>query len=289
MPGMACWLSGPLRAMAQFDFDAAFARAEAAAWGAVSLSRLPLSPAAGEKIHALCPNPRTVLVAAWPYFTGETAGNLSVYARGMDYHTVLLPRLEEICAALRETWGEHSFVPGVDASPLPEREAAWRAGLGIRGRNGLFILPPYGSYVFLGTILTSLPCPLPPAEEAPDCLACGACAAACPGKALDADGFYPQRCLSALTQKKGALTAEEEKALGRHPYIWGCDICQTVCPYNHGVKIAPLEEFSQGYRASLTPEDLAGLSGRAFREKFGKYAFAWRGVSVLRRNLNLKE
>lgn len=274
--------------MERAELEAAFARTGAAAWGAVETARLPLSPAAAERMEALCPSPRTVFVAAWPYFTGETAGNLSVYARGRDYHKVLRERLEALCRTLREAWPGRTFVPGVDASPVPEREAAWRSGLGIRGKNGLFILPPYGSYVFLSTILTDLPCPVPPGEEAPECVSCGACEAACPGGALQEGGFDPERCLSALTQKRGELTRGEAALLESHPYIWGCDVCQTVCPYNRTAKVAPLPEFLEGYRASLTEEELEGLSGRAFRERFGSYAFAWRGAAVLRRNLSLK-
>lgn len=269
-----------------------FVRAGAAAWGCVSYAALTedMSPAAREKAQALCPRPASVLVAAFPYLAAPAEGNLSLYARGEDYHLVLGRRLKTICDHLAEKYSSYSFVPGADSSPLPERQAAWRSGIGLRGRNGLLILPPYGSYVFLGTILTDLSLDLPAAVPAPDCVSCGACIAACPTGALD--GVHPlqvERCLSDLTQRKGTLSAEEEALLRAHPLIWGCDLCQSVCPYNAAAAETSLPEFREGLTASLSSADLAGLSNRAFRAQYGDRAFAWRGPAVLRRNLELKE
>lgn len=271
--------------------DAAFAQAGAAAWGCVDFGRIApdLSTENRDKVEKLCPNPQSVLVAAFPYFAGETGGNLSVYARGEDYHLVLGRNLNTICDLLREQFAGYSFVPGVDASPLPERELAWLAGLGLRGRNGLLILPPYGSYVFLGTILTDAALEvstLPPADV---CISCGKCAAACPTGALDGAVFHADRCLSALTQKKGTLTGREEAILRAHPYIWGCDLCQTVCPYNAAPKTALLTPFLTDLIENLRFCDVNGLSNRQFKEKYGSRAFSWRGPAVLRRNLQLKQ
>ncbi|MDR3862019.1 MAG: DUF1730 domain-containing protein, partial [Flavonifractor sp.] len=129
--------------------DKWFAAAGAAAWGGVAFRRLLpfLSTGAREKVETLCPAPETVLVAAFPYYAGERPGNLSLYARGEDYHRVVTRRLNTVCDALRRKYPEESFVPAADNSPLPEREAAWLAGIGLRGKNGLLILPPYGTYV----------------------------------------------------------------------------------------------------------------------------------------------
>ena len=154
----------------------------AAAWGGVAFRRLLpfLSTGAREKVETLCPAPETVLVAAFPYYAGERPGNLSLYARGEDYHRVVTRRLNTVCDALRRKYPGESFVPAADNSPLPEREAAWLAGIGLRGKNGLLILPPYGTYVFLGTILTGAALDVPERPAAPDCPGCGACRAACP-------------------------------------------------------------------------------------------------------------
>lgn len=268
-----------------------FQRSGAAAWGTCAFSDLNLSLQQREKALSLCPGAQGVFVAAYPYFAGDGAGNLSRYARGEDYHRVLPRRLGEVCQGLQALYPERRFVPGADNSPLNERDCARLAGLGILGRNGLVIVEPYGSWVFLGTILTDLPLPSA-AQPAPDCLNCGACVRACPGGALDQFPFREERCLSALTQKKGTLTPEEEKLLRAHPLIWGCDLCQQVCPYNRGALPSPLKDLTgQGtvpYLAELSLDELEGLSNRSFRAKYGDRAFAWRGPGVLRRNLKLR-
>ena len=271
--------------------DELFAAAGAAAWGGVAFRRLLpfLSTDALEKVETLCPRPRTVLAAAFPYYAGERPGNLSLYARGEDYHAVVVRRLNTVCEALAEQYPGESFFPSADNSPLPEREAAWLAGIGLRGENGLLILPPYGTYVFLGTILTGAALEIPERPPAPDCPRCGACRRACPAGALGEGGPDASRCLSELTQKKGALTAEEGARLKAHPLIWGCDFCQLACPYNAAPAPSPLPEFSTALVDALENSDLAGLTNRAFREKYGDRAFAWRGPAPLRRNLELKQ
>ena len=270
--------------------DKLFAAAGAAAWGGAAFRRLLpfLSTDALEKVEALCPRPKTVLAAAVPYYAGERPGNLSLYARGEDYHAVVVRRLNTVCEALAEQYPGESFFPSADNSPLPEREAAWLAGIGLRGASGLLILPPYGTYVFLGTILTGAALELPERSPAPDCPRCGACRAACPAGAMGEGGPDVSRCLSELTQKKGALTGEEEARLKAHPLIWGCDFCQRACPFNAAPALSPLPEFSTDLVDSLENADLEGLTNRTFREKYGGRAFAWRGPGPLRRNLELK-
>jgi epoxyqueuosine reductase QueG len=269
-----------------------FQRSGAAAWGTCAFADLTLPPGDRERALSLCPDAAGVYVAAFPYYAGDRPGNLSLYARGEDYHRSLLRRLEPVCEGLRALHPGHRFVPGTDSSPLDERQCARLARVGIQGLNGLIIVEPYGSWVFLGTILTDLP--LPSAKEpSGTCIQCGACVRACPGGALRTSPFDESRCLSALTQKKGQLTPEEETLLAAHPLIWGCDICQRVCPYNKDVLPSPLRDLSGEdsvpYLSSLSQEDLEGLSNRTFRAKYGDRAFAWRGPAVLRRNLSLKK
>lgn len=268
----------------------AFAAAGAAAWGGLPFSELAadMTEAAVEKATALCPNPRTVLVAAFPYYAGDRPGNLSLYARGRDYHQVVTEKLNTICDILREKYENRVFLPAADNSPLPERQAAWRCGIGLRGKNGLVILPPHGSYVFLGTILTDAALDLPPRTPSADCVGCGKCLTACPGGALREDGVNLSRCLSELTQKKGELTGEEAGLVKAHPLIWGCDTCQRVCPYNAHPALSPLPEFREALVDALDRADLEGLTNRTFRDKYGDRAFAWRGPVPLRRNLEWK-
>ena len=262
--------------------------AGAAAWGAVRFSGLRpfLEAGAKEALAALCPGAETVLVAAFPYYAGDTPGNLSLYCRGEDYHRVLARRLGQVCGALEERYPGGTFVPGADNSPVPERTVAELAGVGFQGRHGLRILPPYGSYLFLGTILTDLQLPEGKGEALGKCPPnCHACQDACPTGALGAEGFQPGKCLSALTQEKGALSPEVAEQIKNSPTVWGCDLCQKACPFNRNVALSPLPEFRENLLTSLSLGELEGLSNRAFRRKYGDRAFAWRGIGPLVRNL----
>lgn len=266
--------------------------AGAAAWGAASLSGLQpfFSPEAAEKLRALCPNPQAVLVAAFPYYAGQAPGNLSLYCRGEDYHQVLARRLAPVCAALAARYPGFTFVPGADNSPVPELAAAELAGVGCRGRHGLRIVPPYGSYVFLGTVLTDLPlASTGPSQKTLCPEACRACQKACPTGALTDQGCDVTKCLSDLTQKKGDLSPEALAQIKASPTVWGCDLCQRACPWNQKAALTPLPEFREDLTPSLTLKDLEGLSNKAFRRQYATRAFAWRGIGPLKRNLELKE
>lgn len=266
--------------------------AGAAAWGAASLGGLQpfLSPQAAQALDALCPGAAAVLVAAFPYYAGDLPGNLSLYCRGEDYHQVLLRRLRPVCQALSLAHPGRTFVPGADNSPVPELAAAELAGVGWQGCHGLRIVPPYGSYVFLGTILTDLPLvSTGPAQGTLCPPGCQACRKACPTGALGEGGFQLAKCLSHLTQEKGDLSPETAEHLRRSPTVWGCDLCQRACPHNKAAALSPLPEFREDLLCSLTLEDLGDLSNKAFRRQYAGRAFSWRGIAPLRRNLALQE
>lgn len=227
-------------------------------------------------------HPRTVIVALFPYLAPCAPGNLSLYARGRDYHAVASAHLETAAQALRAAHPDCSFLVLADDSPLPEVYAAACAGLGCIGENGLLIHPVYGSYVFIGTIVTDLA--LPAQAHAPaSCLSCGACHKACPV------GLDKGRCLSALTQQGGILTEEQAALVRAHPLIWGCDTCQLVCPMNRGAAQTTEPAFLQDQICSLSLADLDGLTRRQFTQKYPDRAFTWRGPAPLRRNLMLKQ
>ena len=226
--------------------------------------------------------PRSVIAALFPYLAPGAPGNLSLYARGRDYHAVVTARLEAAAQALRRTYPDRAFLVLADDSPLPEVLAAACAGLGCIGEHGLLIHPVYGSYVFIGTIVTDLS--VPATEQSPaDCLHCGACRRACPV------GLDKARCLSALTQQGGALTAEQAALVRAHPLIWGCDTCQLVCPMNRGAALTAEPDFLTDRICSLSLADVDGLTRRQFAEKYPGRAFTWRGPAPIRRNLMLKQ
>lgn len=266
--------------------------AGAAAWGAAACSGLP--PFLGEavwaelapKLEALCPGAKTILVGAFPYYAGDTPGNLSLYCRGEDYHLVLGRRLQTVVDGLAQQHPDHHFIPGADNNPVPELAAAELAGVGWRGRHGLRIVPPYGSYVFLGTILTDLD--LSQTGPSPGTLCgvhCRACQKACPTGALTDTGCDLSKCLSELTQKKGDLPPEAAAQITHSPTVWGCDLCQRACPHNQNAVLTPLPEFREDLLPSLTLADLDGLSNKAFRRQYAARAFSWRGIAPLKRNL----
>ncbi|MBS5150917.1 MAG: DUF1730 domain-containing protein [Butyricicoccus pullicaecorum] len=225
---------------------------------------------------------RSVLVTVLPYPAEPSSGNLSLYARARDYHIVLGEKLKAAADTLRAQYPCHTFAVLVDDSPLPEVYAAACAGLGKIGTHGLLIHPVYGSYVFIGTIVTDLELPATGDTPAP-CLQCGACLRACP---VDLD---KSRCLSALTQQGGALSAEQEALVREHPLIWGCDTCQLVCPLNRSIPPAEIPDFTQNRICSLELSDLEGLTRKQFAAKYPDRAFTWRGPAPLRRNLTLKK
>ena len=211
-------------------------------------------------------NAKTVIVFAFPYKVKEAPPqNISRYAAVPDYHGVCGKLLETLAAALGNAYTDYCFSPFIDNSPIPEVEAAVRAGLGVRGKNGLLLTEEYGSFVFIGDIVTNMP--LPTDDRFAECINCGACMRACPV------GLRKDSCLSAVSQQKRELSAEQAKMLKDSGCIWGCDICQNVCPQNKNTKITDIAEFACDYRDRYTAGE--DISGRAFE---------WRGEKVILRN-----
>ena len=228
----------------------------------------------------ILPDAKSVIVLLCSYYTGAR-GNISAYAHGRDYHQVMAEKCRDLCAVLeKEGYTARGFC---DTGDLCERYLAWRAGLGFVGRNGFLISPQFGTYVFIAHIITD--CPLPADKPIKrQCAGCGACIAACPGGALEQDGnFCPEKCLSYITQKKGALTSAEEGLIQKNGFAWGCDVCQAVCPHNRQIPKAVLSDFTHNLITDLTLDE--GISNREFKLRYGNRAFSWRGKNVLLRNL----
>ncbi len=250
--------------------------------------------------------------------TSEPRGWISRYAWGRDYHEVLWEKLNALAASLRERFPEPFAVRAyADTGPIAERIFAKYAGLGWLGKNTLLLNESLGSWFFLGVILTSLDLTpsLAPAEAPPAdlCGNCRQCLDACPTEALvEPYVLDARRCISYLTiELRGNIPEEFREAMGRH--VYGCDICQDVCPYNRKAPVTALAEFqprgggtqatamgrkgaeviSPGERgrnalpfagASLFAprlEWLAGMSEEEFREAFRRSAIKrtkWKGL-----------
>lgn len=218
-------------------------------------------------------NAATVLVLLFPYrVQAEPPVNLSRYAAVEDYHHAAGEVLQRVTDTLRQQDPDGQYQPFIDNSPLPEVAAAVAAGLGFRGDNGLFYSHTYGSFVFIGCIVTDREVDAVAATDT-GCNHCGACGKVCPTGRLTDGG----ECLSAITQKKGELTEAETALLRRCGSAWGCDLCQEVCPLNRAAVIAPHPCFTS-YENELTEASLTDLTGKAY---------GWRGANVPARNLRL--
>ena len=225
------------------------------------------------------------VVALFPYFVADEKGNISMYARGLDYHTVAEEKLAVLEKELCRLGATETRIH-IDKGELNDRDAAFSAGLGFYGQNGMLICEEYGSYFFIGQIVHDLE--LEPDEPMDrDCLQCGRCERECPAKALRDGNVDSEKCLSAITQKRGELSDEEIRLIKNGGLCWGCDVCQKVCPHNRGLKTAAMPEFMCDRITELKKGDIDGLSNREFKEKYGKYAFSWRGKSVIARNLDV--
>ena len=208
--------------------------------------------------------------------------NISVSAAGIDYHETVSDKLNKL----------EKYIQGitsckiqkyVDISPFSDRHIALRAGLGFVGKNSMLINPKYGSRFFIGYLLTNLD--INTDEENINnyigCANCNRCIDACPTKAILPNNKYnAQVCISYLTQHKGSISQEIMKKMGKQ--LYGCDICQTVCPYNNDLNnnkmilpIVPLE---------YNIEDILNMTNKEFKEIFSRTAAGWRGKKWLQRN-----
>lgn len=224
-------------------------------------------------------------VALFPYYVKNERGTVSMYARGLDYHRVAENKLAPIAEELIRLGAGFAEIYA-DKGGLDDRRAAYEAGLGFYGRNGMLICEELGSYFFIGQVVHDLQIePDLPANG--HCMDCGSCIRFCTGNALTENGFDINRCVSHITQKRGELDDTEKALIIKSGMCWGCDKCQEVCPHNAGLDTTAMPEFTEGRITSLQKSDLEGLSNRGFKEAFGSYAFAWRGKNVLLRNIDI--
>jgi epoxyqueuosine reductase len=298
---------------------AALFRAEALALGFARVGFTPVSPVARHDVYrdwlargyaaemryldeqaderrdprAVLSSARTIVTVALSYAHADPAdvpadrlargprGRIARYARGEDYHVVLKNKLRALAAAVAQKSGHAvAFVPCVDTAPLLERELASAGGIGFQAKNTMLIAPGLGSFVLLGELLTELDCAPGPLDDAtPKCGQCTRCLEACPtGAFVDAYTLDARRCISYLTiENPGAIPRELRPLVGDH--VFGCDICQDVCPFNAGAQQAPRQAAPElaprpGYgRPSLVR--LLGLGAAQFRK--------WQRDSALRR------
>lgn len=244
---------------------------------------------------------KTILSIAFPYYYEENNVNtchndkpcheeaeetgFSIYTKRYDYHRVLRKYLDQICAYIEELGGK--AIPLVDSNTLPERYIAYLAGIGFIGRNNMIITEKYGSYVFLGEIITDLEFDCQDRRhfeeivQYAECGDCRICYGVCPSKSINAGKITPNICLSYLTQKKEITDKEISLLKGN---VFGCDFCQLKCPYNERAEQSGIKEFAELAYMNEDMKVFAGMDNKFFKEKISMTSCGWRGKNVIKRN-----
>ena len=234
---------------------------------------------------------KTIITIAFPYIwdNSNNENGFSKYTKGYDYHKVVKSYLDNICEYISSLNG--SAIPLVDSNSLPERYIAYLGGVGFIGRNNMIITKEYGSYVFLGEIITDLDIECGDANIFKEistykqCGECKKCIENCPTKSISLKRINPNICSSYITQKKDLSKTDIKLIKGK---VFGCDICQDVCPYNQNVKESNIEMFKP---LEFMDDDIkvyADINNKFFKESIARTSCGWRGKNVIKRNAIIK-
>lgn len=235
-------------------------------------------------------NAQSVIVFLYNYYTDEIDFNsllkISKYALGKDYHFVLKQKLYQLLEKIRNFTGDFNARVFVDSAPILERSWATKAGLGWQGKNSCLIMPRQGSFFFIAEIITDLALNYQNQYAKNHCGKCKKCIDACPTNAIVSPGMIDsRRCISYLTieLKKEIPEAFKQKMNG---YIFGCDICMNVCPWNKFAKNHTEPAFlPQPELMKMTKNDWLTLSKPMFKRLFKKSALERTKYEALMRNI----
>ncbi|MCB1185590.1 tRNA epoxyqueuosine(34) reductase QueG [bacterium] len=234
----------------------------------------------------LLPECRSVIVLAASYYDQKSGyaehgeGRVARYAWGDNYHNVLTPRLKQLGRWLDGMLDGHSWRVTVDSSPLAEKAFAVAAGIGMRGRNSLVVNREIGSYFFIGCILSSAELPVDDPVDY-SCGTCTKCVTACPQDALTGPGILmADRCISYLTTE---CKAEVDGSVDLQEWLFGCDTCQQVCPFNDSPLQSSIDRFKprESIRGASASQILT-MDEDSFRRGFEGSVFIRRKFHRLR-------
>jgi len=211
-------------------------------------------------------------------YKGKGYGILSRYSYNLDYHGVFKGILESITKEL--TNGGIDSHASVDISDIDERYASYLARMGFLGKNQFLINKEYGSYLYLATILIDKEID-EDKVTLDDCGDCTICIDACPTSALD-NGFNPHLCISSFSQEKRELSNKEIGHL--KTMVYGCDICQKVCPKNTGINFKSHPEFEPSGIENIDLLQVLEMSNKEYNDIYKDNASSWRGPLVIKRN-----
>lgn len=219
-----------------------------------------------------------------PYNTAENQPHLiSKYAVPQDYHLFFNELYKKLIPILENEFPNDRFIGFSDASPFNEKDAISKTGIGFYGDNGLIINDTYGSYIFIGEVVSTINFinnKLNPIENHAknECLHCDICKNLCPTNVIETKDFT--KCLSYISQKKSKSDEEMELLLSNN-ILWGCDICQSCCPHNINAELSNIPFFKMNIINNLTCEIINEMTD----EEFNKRAFSWRGKKTILDNL----
>jgi epoxyqueuosine reductase len=233
-----------------------------------------------QDLNVILPGIKAIICVGLDYFTRSippeiaedpSRGRISNYAWGSDYHDLMAPRLEKLAAWLKAVDPEVKTRVYVDTGAILERDHAETAGLGFTGKNSMLIAPKSGSWHFLGELLTTLPLvDDSPRKAMPGCGSCRSCLDACPTSAFTAPYIVDaRRCISYLTiELKDWIPSELRPIMGN--WVYGCDVCQDVCPFNRFAQPVDETNFWPGGWDDVAPPliELLALGEDDFNLRF---------------------
>jgi epoxyqueuosine reductase len=214
---------------------------------------------------------KTIMSIAFPYLFNKPIKEdlyFAVYTRGRDYHKVVSEFLDKVCNFIRVLGGKAIYF--VDSNSLPERYIALKSGLGFIGKNNMLINKRYLD-ITADDLVSS------------KCGECKECLKACPTKSISQGISNPNVCLSYITQKKHIEDEYFHKFQGR---LFGCDTCQSVCPFNKDIELSSLEDFKPfDFMNKININDIVNIDKATFKEKYGLTSSGWRGKNIIQRNM----
>jgi epoxyqueuosine reductase len=225
---------------------------------------------------------KTIISIAFPYLFKKPIKKgkigFSIYTWGKDYHEVIGAYLKKICYFIANLGGKAIYF--VDNNFLPERYIAFQSGIGFIGENNMLITEKYGSYVFLGEVITDMEIEsdMPQISK---CGNCNLCQIVCPTGAIR--GYRDSnKCMSYITQKKHIDDMWFAKFQGR---LFGCDTCQEVCPYNENVAYSNIKGFKPfDFMEKVDLNEIVNIDKSTFMRKYKNTSCGWRGKNIIQRN-----